>query len=59
VFEKNCYGNPVTIVIEVTLNHEFLMSSPYTDSERVEAVELLPHVIDWLTRAFASNDKRI
>jgi spermidine synthase len=78
---------PGTIVTEVTLNHEFLMSSLYTDSEqalsrialeihtgqdlsvlvgglglgytaheallsdrvaRVEVVELLPQVIDWL-----------
>ena len=78
-----------TIVTEVTLNHEFLMSSLYTDSERalartaiemhsgdslrvlvgglglgytvhetlqsnrvarVEVVELLPQVIDWLAR---------
>jgi hypothetical protein len=46
-------------VIEVTLKKEFQIISPYTESERVEAVELLPHVIDWLTRAFASNDKRI
>ncbi len=80
---------PGTIVTEVTLNHEFLMSSLYTDSERalartaiqihsgedlrvlvgglglgytareallsdrvarVEVVELLPQVIDWLAR---------
>ena len=78
-----------TFVTEVTLNHEFLMSSLYTDSERalaqtalqmhsgndlqvlvgglglgytareavlsqrvarVEVVELLPQVIDWLGR---------
>ncbi|MEA1951206.1 MAG: spermidine synthase [Planctomycetota bacterium] len=82
-------SQPGTIVTEVTLNHEFLMSSLYTDSERalartalemhggqdlrvlvgglglgytarealksdrvarVEVVELLPQVIDWLKR---------
>jgi spermidine synthase len=86
---RELLSQPGTIVTEVTLNHEFLMSSLYTDSERalaqtalemhsakdlrvlvgglglgytaresllsdrvaqVEVVELLPQVIDWLTR---------
>jgi spermidine synthase len=86
---RELLSQPGTIVTEVTLNHEFLMSSFYTDSERalarmslrmhsgddlrvlvgglglgytaseallsdrvarVEVVELLPQVIDWLTR---------
>ncbi len=86
---RELLGQPGTIVTEVTLNHEFLMSSLYTDSERalartalrmhsgddlrvlvgglglgytareallsdrvarVEVVELLPQVIDWLAR---------
>ncbi len=85
---RELLSQPGTIVTEVTLNHEFLMSSLYTDSERalsqislkmhagkdlrvlvgglglgyttretllsdrvarVEVVELLPQVIDWLT----------
>jgi spermidine synthase len=84
---RELLSQPGTIVTEVTLNHEFLMSSLYTDSEqalarmslqmhsgedlrvlvgglglgytareallsdrvaRVEVVELLPQVIDWL-----------
>ena len=84
---REVLSQPGTIVTEVTLNHEFLMSSLYTDSERalarlaiemhsgddlqvlvgglglgytareallsdrvarVEVVELLPQVIDWL-----------
>jgi spermidine synthase len=86
---RELLSQPGTIVTEVTLNHEFLMSSLYTDSERtlarislqmhcgndlrvlvgglglgytahealssdrvvrVEVVELLPQVIDWLGR---------
>ncbi len=86
---RELLSEPGTIVTEVTLNHEFLMSSLYTDSERalartalemhsgdhlrvlvgglglgytareallpervarVEVVELLPQVIDWLAR---------
>ena len=86
---RELLSQPGTIVTEVTLNHEFLMSSLYTDSERalartalqmhagtdlrmlvgglglgytareallsdrvtrVEVVELLPQVIDWLSR---------
>ena len=86
---RELLSQPGTIVTEVTLNHEFLMSSLYTDSEealartalqmnpgkglrvlvgglglgytahatlqsdrvaQVEVVELLPQVIDWLTR---------
>ncbi len=86
---RELLSQPGTIVTEVTLNHEFLMSSLYTDSERalartavgwhsgddlrvlvgglglgytahealltnrvtrVEVVELLPQVIDWLMR---------
>ncbi len=86
---RELLSQPGTIVTEVTLNHEFLMSSLYTDSERalaqtalemhagenlrvlvgglglgytaretllssrvarVEVVELLPQVIDWLKR---------
>ena len=86
---RELLSQPGTIVTEVTLNHEFLMSSLYTDSERalartalqmasgedlrvlvgglglgytvreslwsdrvarVEVVELLPQVIDWLER---------
>ncbi len=86
---RELLSDPGTIVTEVTLNHEFLMSSLYTDSERalaqtaiemhsgddlrvmvgglglgytarealrservarVEVVELLPQVIDWLRR---------
>ncbi len=86
---RELLSRPGTIVTEVTLNHEFLMSSLYTDSEqalarialemhsgdrlnvlvgglglgytahesllsnrvaRVEVVELLPQVIDWLAR---------
>ncbi len=86
---RELLSQPGTIVTEVTLNHEFLMSSLYTDSERalartalrmhsgkslrvlvgglglgytareallsdrvarVEVVELLPPVIDWLQR---------
>ena len=86
---RELLSQPGTIVTEVTLNHEFLMSSLYTDSERalartalemhsgddlrvlvgglglgytareallseyvakVEVVELLPQVIDWLRR---------
>jgi spermidine synthase len=86
---RELLSQPGTIVTEVTLNHEFLMSSLYTDSERalartalrmhtgddlqvlvgglglgytareallsdrvarVEVVELLPPVIDWLAR---------
>ncbi len=86
---RELLSQPGTLVTEVTLNHEFLMSSLYTDSERVlaqtaisihkkneglrvmvgglglgytareallsdrvarvEVVELLPQVIDWLT----------
>jgi len=84
---RKLLSQPGTLVTEVTLNHEFLMSSLYTDSERalartalemhsgdelqvlvgglglgytareailsgrvarVEVVELLPQVIDWL-----------
>jgi spermidine synthase len=84
---RELLAQPGTIVTEVTLNHEFLMSSLYTDSERtlartalqmhsgedlrvlvgglglgytahetllsdlvarVEVLELLPQVIDWL-----------
>ena len=84
---RELLSQPGTIVTEVTLNHEFLMSSLYTDSERalagsalqmhsganlriligglglgytareallservarVEVMELLPQVIDWL-----------
>ena len=87
--QREVLSQPGTIVTEMTLNHEFLMSSLYTDSERalaqmaiqmhsgedlrvlvgglglgytarealladcvvhVEVVELLPQVIDWLTR---------
>ena len=86
---RELLARPGTWVTEVTLNHEFLMSSLYTDSEevlartavewhggeglqvlvgglglgytareallpaqvaRVEVVELLPQVIDWLER---------
>ncbi len=86
---RELLSQPDTLVTEVTLNHEFLMSSLYTDSERalariaiqmhagedllvlvgglglgytarevllgdrvarVEVVELLPQVIDWLRR---------
>lgn len=86
---RELLSQPGTIVTEVTLNHEFLMSSLFTDSERalartalqmhsggdlrvlvgglglgytarealrsdrvarVEVVELLPEVIDWLAR---------
>jgi len=86
---RELLSQPGTIVTEVTLNHEFLMSSLYTNSERalariaiqmqsgddlrvlvgglglgytarealrsnhvarVEVVELLPQVIDWLAR---------
>ena len=86
---RELLSQPGTIVTEVTLNHEFLMSSLFTDSERalartaiqmhsgddlrvlvgglglgytarealladrvarVEVVELLPQVIDWLVR---------
>ena len=86
---RELLSQPGTIVTEVTLNHEFLMSSLVTDSERllartaiqmhsgdglqvlvgglglgytarealrsgrvarVEVVELLPQVIDWLTQ---------
>jgi len=86
---RELLSQPGTIVTEVTLNHEFLMSSLYTDSERalaqtalqmhagndlqvlvgglglgytareallsdrvarLEVVELLPQVIDWLDR---------
>ncbi len=86
---RELLSQPGTIVTEVTLNHEFMMSSLYTDSERalartalqmhsgedlrvlvgglglgytareallsdrvarVEVVELLPQVIDWLAR---------
>ena len=86
---RELLSQPGTIVTEVTLNHEFLMSSLYTDSERalsatalemhagndlhvlvgglglgytareallservtkLEVVELLPQVIDWLAR---------
>lgn len=86
---RELLSRPGTMVTEVTLNHEFLMSSLYTDSEqvlarsalemvsgdglqvmvgglglgytarealrservgRVEVVELLPEVIDWLER---------
>lgn len=86
---RELLSQPGVMVTEVTLNHEFLMSSLYTDSERalartalqmhggqrlrvmvgglglgytarevllcdrvvaVEVVELLPQVIDWLTR---------
>ena len=86
---RELLSRPGTIVTEVTLNHEFLMSSLYTDSERalartalgmhsgndlqvlvgglglgytarealqsqrvarVEVVELLPQVIDWMAR---------
>ena len=86
---RELLSQPGTMVTEVTLNHEFLMSSLYTDSERalaqtalemhsgeslhvlvgglglgytaretllsdrvarVEVVELLPQVIDWLER---------
>jgi spermidine synthase len=84
---RELLSQPGTVVTEVTLNHEFLMSSLYTDSERVlaqtavdmhrgkdlrvlvgglglgytareavsservarvEVIELLPQVIDWL-----------
>ena len=31
---RELLSQPGTIVTEMTLNHEFLMSSPYTDSER-------------------------
>ena len=31
---RELFSQPGTIVTEVTLNHEFLMSSLYTDSER-------------------------
>ncbi len=87
---RELLSQPGTIVTEVTLNHEFLMSSLYTDSERalariavelhldddlrvlagglglgytayeallskrvarVEVVELLPQVINWLVRS--------
>jgi spermidine synthase len=86
---RELLSQPGTIVTEVTLNHEFLMSSLYTDSERalseialelhsgsqlevlvgglglgytareallsdrvtrLEVLELLPQVIDWLAR---------
>ena len=86
---RELLSQPGTIVTEVTLDHEFLMSSLYTDSERalartalemhsgdelrvlvgglglgytareallsqrvarVEVVELLPQLIDWLAR---------
>jgi spermidine synthase len=86
---RELLSQPGTIVTEVTLNHEFLMSSLYTDSERalgriavqmhagdglqvligglglgytaretllsdrvarVEVVELLPQVMDWLAQ---------
>jgi spermidine synthase len=86
---RELLSQPGTIVTEVTLNHEFLMSSLYTESERalaqtalqihsgedlrvlvgglglgytaretllsdrvarVEVVELLPQVIDWVAR---------
>ena len=86
---RELLSQPGTIVTEVTLNHEFLMSSLFTDSERalartalrlhsgndlrvligglglgytareallsnrvfkVEVVEFLPQVIDWLQR---------
>ena len=86
---RELLSQPGTLVTEVTLNHEFLMSSLYTDSEqalaqtgvamhcgkdlwvlvgglglgftahealssdrvaKVEVVELLPQVIDWLAR---------
>jgi spermidine synthase len=86
---RELLSRPGTLVTEVTLNHEFLMSSLYTDSEqalsktaiemhagnelqvlvgglglgytaheallsdrvaRVEVVELLPQVIDWLAQ---------
>lgn len=86
---RQLLSQPGTIVTEVTLNHEFLMSSLYTDSERelastalemhfgtdlrvlvgglglgyttreallsnrvarVEVLELLPQVMDWLAR---------
>jgi spermidine synthase len=86
---RELLSHPGTLVTEVTLNNEFLMSSLYTDSERalartalqlhsgddllvlvgglglgytahealvsdrvarVEVVELLPQVIDWLER---------
>ncbi len=86
---RELLSQPGTVVTEVTLNHEFLMSSLYTDSERglastaiqmhsgndlrvlvgglglgytareallssrvarVEVVELLPQVIDWLAK---------
>lgn len=89
---------PGTIVTEVTLNHEFLMSSLYTDSERelarvaiglnqadelnvlvgglglgytaraalqssrvsrVEVVELLPQVIDWLKQGLVPLSKEL
>ena len=99
---RELLSQPGTIVTEVTLNHEFLMSSLYTDSERalarmaldmhsgddlrvlvgglglgytarealrsdrvarVEVVELLPQVIDWLARglvplSFELRDER-
>ena len=86
---RELLSQPGTIVTEVTLNHEFLMSSLYTDSERrlastaiqmhlgndlrvlvgglglgytareallsdrvarVEVLELLPQVMDWLAK---------
>jgi spermidine synthase len=86
---RELLSQPGTVVTEVTLNHEFLMSSLHTDSERtlartalemhpgnhlrvlvgglglgytareallservarVEVIELLPQVIDWLAR---------
>ena len=88
---RELLSHPGAIVTEVTLNHEFLMSSLHTDSERalartalkmhsgntlrmlvgglglgytarealrsdrvarVEVVELLPQVIDWLERGW-------
>ena len=87
--QREVLSQPGTIVTEMTLNHEFLMSSLYTDSERalseialelhsgsqlevlvgglglgytayealrsdrvtrLEVLELLPQVIDWLAR---------
>lgn len=97
---RELLSQPGTIVTEVTLNHEFLMSSLYTDSERtlartalemhagdglrvlvgglglgytartallshrvarVEVVELLPQVIDWLARGLVplSSELRV
>ena len=38
---RELLSQPGTIVTEVTLNHEFLMSSLYTDSERVLAEHAL------------------